>query len=151
MCKIIRREFKKVLRFCPNRHGKGGNGSGGELLLVHNQFVDDGRGTFYLFDALFRLVQNLEDVTFSDEAKYVPPARNDLLGLPNRPFIAAFLKAAGVIDASFAPDPVYPVLRSLAATECWTGTSWRRDMATGLPVDDTWSGESGNFAICNGC
>ncbi|KAF4973603.1 hypothetical protein FSARC_143 [Fusarium sarcochroum] len=96
------KDFHPVLHFIPDQEHK----TRGELVLLSNHFFNDGRGEFYFWDSFLRLVAEPESVTFGDESKYLPCARDDLLRLPSHPTILAFLKAAGIVSGSHVPDPV---------------------------------------------
>lgn len=106
LCEELGREFMPVLNFCPGRPEEATAGSSGELLLVCNHFFNDGRGTFYLWQAFLKLAQIPEEVVFGDEAEHLPPSRDDLLGLPPRPTVPAFIRAATAIGNAFTPKPI---------------------------------------------
>ncbi|KAM0189310.1 hypothetical protein ACHAPI_010076 [Fusarium lateritium] len=96
------RDFYPVLHFIPDQEHQ----AGGELVLISNHFFNDGRGEFYFWDSLLRLVAEPVAVVFGDETKYLPCARDDLLGLPSHPTTSAFFRAVGIIGGAFVSDPV---------------------------------------------
>jgi hypothetical protein len=94
-------DLQPVMHFWPNRR----DGMGELLLSTHHHFTD-GHGALYLWDTLFKLVDKPLDVSFGDEAQYLPFARSDLLGLPRIPNVPSFLKAAHVLSETFLPDTI---------------------------------------------
>ncbi|KAF4435880.1 hypothetical protein F53441_13388 [Fusarium austroafricanum] len=101
------RDFHPVLHFFPAKDGNTRH----ELVILSNHMFNDARGEFYFWNSFFELVTTPEAVTFGDESKYLPPARDDLLGLPPSPSVPSYGKAMSLIGSAFVPDPVRTPLR----------------------------------------
>ncbi|KAM0542729.1 hypothetical protein ACHAPJ_012662 [Fusarium lateritium] len=101
------KDFHPVLHFIPDQEHR----NRGELVLISNHFFNDGRGEFYFWDSFLRLVTEPAAVVFGDEAKYLPYARDNLLGLPSHPTTPAFFKAVGIVGGAHVPEPVTTPVR----------------------------------------
>ena len=94
-----------VLHFFPSKGGTSDGGSSGELMYYCHHFFTDGRGTLYVWDALLKLVADPVDVQFGDEWKNLPPAKDDLLGMPQRfPSTLGFVAGAEELRTFFVPE-----------------------------------------------
>lgn len=102
---LHRNDLNPTLHFFPGQDG-------GEVVKTGHHFFNDGRGEFFFWDALLKLVASPKTVTFGDEDKHLPPARDDLLSLPSHPTIPSYIKGTAILGESFAADPVMLPLAS---------------------------------------
>ncbi|KAA8567251.1 hypothetical protein EYC84_010288 [Monilinia fructicola] len=77
-----------------------------ELLIIAHHTLFDAGGLWLFWESYLELVASPKTVRFGDEWKNLPFARDDLLGLPRYPSLAAYTKGLEVIMDCLKPEVV---------------------------------------------